>query len=126
MPITQTTTLPASAAQLTLPTPTTPLYLIFIASEDPSTGQPWCSDVRAALPSITTIFSAPSAPHLGVVEVGQKPAWKEVANVYRMDWGVRAIPTLVRYELSDGVVTEVARLVEGELLDRGKIAGLLG
>ena len=36
------------------------------------------------------------------------------------------VPALVRYERVDGVTKEVGRLIEGEILDGGELAGLLG
>ncbi|KAF1949184.1 DUF953 domain protein [Byssothecium circinans] len=126
MPITRAFTLPASATQLSLPNANAPLYLIFISSKHPDTGLPWCPDVRAAMPNVEAAFSAPDAPHLAIVEVGQKPEWKDTTNVFRTKWNVQAIPALVRYERKvDGAVGDVGRLVEGELLDQSRIEGFI-
>jgi len=65
--------IPASAQHLALPEAgQAPLFIAFISSILPSTGQPWCSDVEAALPSIITAFSPLDAPPLAFVEVGQR------------------------------------------------------
>jgi hypothetical protein len=48
------------------------LFVCFISSTDPSTKQPWCPDVRAALPQLEKAFSSQDAPKLAYVHVGQK------------------------------------------------------
>lgn len=74
MPIITDFQLPASAQSITLPEgPNSELFIAFIASNDTVTGQPWCPDVRAALPHIRTAFTADDAPTVALVEVGQKP-----------------------------------------------------
>jgi hypothetical protein len=49
--------------------------------------------------------------------------WKEMNNVYRKVWGINAVPTLVRYQRVDGIVTATGRLVEGEIMDENKLFG---
>jgi hypothetical protein len=44
-------------------------------------------------------------------------------NVYRKVWGINAVPTLVRYQRVDGIVTATGRLVEGEIMDENKLFG---
>lgn len=72
MPFVSDFTLPESANRLPLDS-NTALFVAFISSNDPVTKQPWCPDVRAALPRLHAAFSGADAPKLAVVEVGQKP-----------------------------------------------------
>ncbi|KAF2849820.1 hypothetical protein T440DRAFT_451430 [Plenodomus tracheiphilus IPT5] len=113
-----------------------PIFLLFLASNDPATGKPWCEDVRAALPVVRRLFGADGDGGEGeegavarvevrFVYVGGKEGWKVKDNVYRTTWGVDAIPCLTRYEWVDGRVVEVGRLVEGELLDEGRVKGFV-
>lgn len=86
------------------------------------TNEPWCPDVRAALPVIEAVFSGDvGGEHVRFVYVGQKDEWKKMDNVYRTTWAIDAVPCLVRYEMRDGVVVEVGRMKEGELLDAQRI-----
>jgi hypothetical protein len=39
---------------------------------------------------------------------------------------LNAVPSLVRFEAVDGVVKEVGRLVEGEILDRVRLGKFIG
>lgn len=72
MPITKNLALPSSAKELAL-TSASKLFIAFISSPDPITKQPWCPDVRDALPHINKAFAGDDAPELAIVEVGQKP-----------------------------------------------------
>lgn len=73
MPILKNFTLPASAKLLEIPEPPhSKLFLAFISGNDPITNQPWCTDVRAALPHIDAAFNLPDAPSLAYVSVGQR------------------------------------------------------
>lgn len=73
MPITKNFTLPGSAKLLEVPEgPNSKLFLAFISGDDPITKQPWCPDVRAALPHIDAAFTAPDAPTVAYVSVGEK------------------------------------------------------
>ncbi|KAL3457688.1 hypothetical protein BJX64DRAFT_268458 [Aspergillus heterothallicus] len=127
MPILTDFLLPASAKELIFPTASTagPFFLSFHASVDPATGKPWCPDVVAALPVLKETFSPEHAPTVAFVQVGQKPEWKDPANVFRTKWNLTAVPTLIRYESADGVVEEVGRLVEGQLLDRARLSAFV-
>ncbi|CAG8902980.1 unnamed protein product [Penicillium egyptiacum] len=120
MPITKNLTLPSSAKELAL-TPDSKLFIAFISSPDPITKQPWCPDVRDALPHINKAFAGDDAPELAIIEVGQKPEWNNPQNVYRTTWGTQNIPALVRYEKVNGEVAETGRLVEGEILNKEKL-----
>jgi hypothetical protein len=44
-------------------------------------------------------------------------------NVYRKVWGINAVPTLLRYQRINGIVTATGRLVEGEIMDENKLFG---
>lgn len=72
MPITKNLTLPSSTKELAL-TSASKLFIAFISSPDPITKQPWCPDVRDAMPHINKTFAADDAPELAIIEVGQKP-----------------------------------------------------
>lgn len=47
--------------------------------------------------------------------------WRDLGNVYRKHWDVRAVPQLVRYQRVEGEVKAVGRLVEGEIIDEVKL-----
>ncbi|KAL4958107.1 hypothetical protein BDW69DRAFT_154660 [Aspergillus filifer] len=120
-------TLPPSISDLfsSYPGDNTPFFLSFLASTDPNTGKPWCPDVEAALPRLNEIFSDSRGRSCGYVYVGQKDAWKDHSNVFRTKWGVRCVPTLVRYEVVGGEVREIGRLEEGEILDLERLKGFV-
>ncbi|KAL5120654.1 hypothetical protein ACEQ8H_001402 [Pleosporales sp. CAS-2024a] len=116
---------PSSAQHL--PVSTEPVFILFLASNDPGTNQPWCSDVRAALPGLNKLFSEPSSPIVHYAYVGAKEEYKGVAsNRYRTGWNVACIPLLARYERVGDMVNEVNRLVEDELLDEKRVRALVG
>ncbi|KKK24885.1 hypothetical protein P175DRAFT_0434107 [Aspergillus ochraceoroseus IBT 24754] len=117
MPIITDFKLPSSADTLDISV----FFISFHASPDPNTRKPWCPDVAAALPYLQEAFSAPNAPQVAFVDVGQRDEWREPFNVYRTKWNVSNLPTLVRYEQVDGKTTEVGRLVEGEILDKVRL-----
>ncbi|KAF1351511.1 hypothetical protein EJ07DRAFT_138035 [Lizonia empirigonia] len=123
MPIQPAFPLPPTPQHLPLasPSPSTTLFLAFLASPDPATQQSWCPDVRAALPHLQRVFGGLEAPVLGYVEVGLKDEWRDPRNVCRTVWGVRAVPTVVGFRRVGGAAREVGRLVEGECADEGKV-----
>ena len=47
--------------------------------------------------------------------------WKDPNNVYRTEWRIRCVPTVVRYGKVDGKVKETGRLEEAEILDAKKL-----
>ncbi|KAI9147241.1 Thioredoxin domain-containing protein C21C3.12c [Paramyrothecium foliicola] len=123
MPAVNGFSLPASPAALA-PSQDT-FFIAFITSDDPSTGQAWCPDVRAALPHLKAAFSEASSPDVAFVQVGQRPEWKDPSNVFRTKWNVNNVPSLVRYERADGQVKETGRLVEDEILDEQRLKAFL-
>ncbi|KAJ5460195.1 uncharacterized protein N7458_001747 [Penicillium daleae] len=126
MPIIKNFTLPASARLLEVPdAPNAKLFLAFISGDDVITKQPWCPDVRAALPHIDAAFTAPDAPTVALVSVGEKPVWKDPKNIYRTQWNVNNVPALVRYQRINGEVSETARLIEAEILNKAKLEAFL-
>ncbi|KAK1541976.1 hypothetical protein CPAR01_05363 [Colletotrichum paranaense] len=127
MPIISDFKLPEDASALGRYTTnsTAPFFITFTTSDHPDTGESWCPDVRAALPRIIAAFSPSSAPEMAFVEVGQRPEWRVPTNVFRTKWNVNNVPTIVRFELSDGELKETARLVEGEILDEKQLRGLI-
>lgn len=147
MPIQDHFPLPSSAQELPLGDDSTAkLFIAFISSKDPTTKQSWCPDVRAALPRLDAEFTGRHRPELAYVHVGQRPEyvpnrgrrapteyrvtncslrWKIPNNLYRKVWNVNFVPTLVRYQRVNGKVVEKGRLVEGELLDPGKLRTLV-
>ncbi|CAI7589381.1 unnamed protein product [Penicillium pancosmium] len=126
MPVIRNFSLPASAKLLELPeASTSKLFLAFISGDDAITKQPWCPDVRAALPYIDTAFATPDAPTVAMVSVGQKPEWKDPKNVYRSLWNVNNVPALVRYQRVNGEVVETGRLIEGQILDKVKLQSFI-
>ena len=83
MPVQDPFQIPNSAQDLPLANdPHATFFLNFIASISPETKQPWCPDVRAALPLIDAAFSADNAPEVGYVHVGQKPEYVNAAGAY--------------------------------------------
>ncbi|RMJ22207.1 hypothetical protein PHISP_06926 [Aspergillus sp. HF37] len=123
MPLIPAFPTPQSPAQLPLPPAeyAAKVFVAFISSQDPETNQPWCPDVRAAMPFIEAVFAGEDALGLVVVEVGQKPEWKDPQNTYRTEWNITSIPSLVRYERVDGEPAETGRLVEGGILSVEKL-----
>ncbi|KAF3934441.1 hypothetical protein ABW19_dt0200184 [Dactylella cylindrospora] len=113
-----------------------PIFVLFIASNDPATGQPWCPDVRAALPVIERVFEEDDEEKLWyVVEVGVKEVWKQPlpVNEIKKAWGIGNIPTLARYDLvnvdkpdGEGQLARFTRkfLVEEECEDEELLRGL--
>ncbi|KAJ5199642.1 hypothetical protein N7472_004846 [Penicillium cf. griseofulvum] len=124
MPIIKNFTLPSSVKELAL-SPASKLFIAFISGPDPISKQPWCPDVRDALPHINEAFTGDDAPELALIEVGQKPEWNNPQNVYRTTWGTKNIPALVRYQQVNGEVTETGRLVEGEILDKQRLLAFI-
>ncbi|KAJ5107699.1 hypothetical protein N7456_004374 [Penicillium angulare] len=126
MPVIRDFTLPANLGLLELPEgPNAKLYVAFYSGNDATTKQPWCPDVRAAIPHIDAAFSAQDAPAVAIVSVGEKAEWKDPKNAYRTTWNVQNIPALLRVERVDGKVSQTGKLVEDEITDKAKLAAFL-
>ncbi|OSS47243.1 hypothetical protein B5807_09805 [Epicoccum nigrum] len=126
MPIQDNFPIPSSAQELPISNDTdAKLFLCFISGTDPATDQPWCPDVRAALPKLQKVFESEGAHTLLYVHVGQKPEWKDQGNVYRTKWSVKAVPQLVRYQWVDGEIKATGQLVENDVLDEEKLAAFV-
>ncbi|KAJ6258366.1 hypothetical protein Dda_6406 [Drechslerella dactyloides] len=105
-----------------------PLFIFFIASDDPVTNQPWCPDVRAAIAPVQKAFSEDQREHNFATIRIAKEEWKNPTNKFRLQWGLQAIPTLARYSLMtvDGEsFPSIRMLVEAECLDEVKLSGLM-
>ncbi|KAK6836903.1 hypothetical protein PG990_014366 [Apiospora arundinis] len=124
MPILRTFDLPESPDALSFSEPK-PVFLLFIASKDPATGQSWCPDVRASLPHIEAAFAANDAPTVAFVEVGQKPEWRERNNVFRTKWNVNNVPTLARFEQVKGKVVEKGRMTEDGIMNSATLKAFM-
>ncbi|EME81560.1 uncharacterized protein MYCFIDRAFT_9434, partial [Pseudocercospora fijiensis CIRAD86] len=98
------------------------LFIVFLSSNDPHTGQPWHPDVRLALPSLETTFSHKDKRAI-FVPVGLP----EERNPWRKDpWRIINIPTVARYERDyTGQIKEVGRLIERNILDARRLQQLV-
>ncbi|CAG9984459.1 unnamed protein product [Clonostachys byssicola] len=124
MPILKSFSLPDSESALPV-VQDKPLFVVFLSPDDPETKQPWCSDVRAALPLLNQTFSGPSSPEAAYIEVGPRPEYKKPDNYFRTKWNIHNIPTVVRYELRDGKVQEIGRLIENEVIENNNLQSLV-
>lgn len=74
--------LPSSPSALQIPnekekdSPPSNFFIAFLASKDPLTNQPWCPDVRAALPILEATFQEPTTSQ-GEGEEGKKEGSKK-------------------------------------------------
>ncbi|KAG6031979.1 hypothetical protein E4U41_007365 [Claviceps citrina] len=126
MPISRDFTLPSSPDDLDIPAHADAhTFLIFISSNDPQTRQPWCPDVRASWPHVVAAFESQISPTLNVVEVGQRSEWNNPDNVFRKNWSVNTVPTLVKYRRLDGKVVEASRLDETGIMNVGALHAFL-
>jgi hypothetical protein len=48
--------------------------------------------------------------------------WKALDNVYRKEWNINAVPTLVRYQRVGREVKETGRLVEADVVNDSKFS----
>ena len=48
-------------------------------------------------------------------------SWKQPDNPHKLNWGISAIPTVIRFELRDGKAEEVDRLVEADVYAEGRL-----
>jgi len=118
-------------------------YILFIVDNDAATGQPWCPDVRAALPVVEKYFAQHPDLSISAASVGSRVEyvsslfhlpqhlilthvcmWRDPANKkWKTTWGIRAVPTLVKYtraeESEEGILQ--AQLVELDAADEEKL-----
>ena len=87
--------------------------VLFVSGNDAATGQGWCPDCRRAEPGVVRAAAAAGAALL-VVDVGEKPAWKDSGHPFRTDEALqlRCIPTLLGWDAGAG------RAVEGKRSDK--------
>ncbi|KAK5659851.1 hypothetical protein OQA88_13314 [Cercophora sp. LCS_1] len=100
-------------------------YIFFIVDNDAATGQPWCPDVRAALPVVEKYFAQHPNLSVSAVSVGSRAAWKDplTSKLWRSTWGIKAVPTLVKYtraENGEEILQE--QLVETDAAVEEKLA----
>ncbi|TIA92168.1 hypothetical protein E3P99_00760 [Wallemia hederae] len=86
------------------------------AVETPSTtylvfSEPWCPDCRNIDGLLKQYFDREGAPLAQIVRVGDVAEWKSPNNVFRTQWNVNSIPTIIRYDNGN----ESGRLVESEI-----------
>lgn len=112
MPIQNDFTLPASAQELPLlEDPGSKIFVTFNASADPSTGQPWCPDVRVAIPVLEAAFTTADSHTLLVEEVGQRPGY-----VRRPFHKSDHLYSFFTYINSDSWLTRVFNHIDGRIL----------
>jgi thiol-disulfide isomerase/thioredoxin len=95
------------------------LILIFMANDDPKTGQSWCPDCAKAKPIIDEVMKEFKHCDVAYVLVGARDEWKRNDNPYRLhELKVTNVPTVINMRSN-------ARLVESECFDREKLRKLL-
>lgn len=79
-------------------------YLVFFSAKDPQTGQPWCPDCRAALPSIEEMFKENSNLDALLLDVTRQE-WKDETNLheFRTRYDVQSVPTIVKWQNVSGL-----------------------
>lgn len=93
---------------------------IFKGSNDPATGVSWCDDCELAEPFITAALKKVTDRPVLVCEVGQREDWRgRPEHLYRNlpSTRLQGVPTVIRYLYG----SEVARLVEGQLLNQAMV-----
>ncbi|XP_054008999.1 thioredoxin domain-containing protein 17-like [Hylaeus anthracinus] len=76
-----------------------PVYVLYSGTKLPN-GKSWCPDCVEAEPFIEEGFKvAPETAHLVVVEVGDRPYWKDLNCPFRTNstTKLRVLPTLARW-----------------------------
>ncbi|KZC13322.1 PREDICTED: thioredoxin domain-containing protein 17-like [Dufourea novaeangliae] len=76
-----------------------PVYVLYSGTKLPN-GKSWCSDCVEAEPFIEEgIKAAPESVHLVVVEVGDRPLWKDLNCPFRKNstTKLKVLPTLARW-----------------------------
>lgn len=105
MPVLNNFTAPSSATQLSLPQDLkNKFFIAFISSLDTATKQPWCPDVRRALPHINAAFSSSDGSAVALVEVGQRPEYVAWSNRPRLLLFTNTIPAFLQNETDFRVI----------------------
>ncbi|GAA5905551.1 uncharacterized protein JCM6883_005366 [Sporobolomyces salmoneus] len=98
-----------------------PHYLIFVSSIDPSSGRMWCGDCRDTQQSIEKLVPDTQSQ---LVFVGERQEWKSPDSPWRKaPFNLSAIPTIIKVEQADSLQSSIEsapRLVEGDLRDESK------
>ncbi|GAA5877870.1 hypothetical protein JCM16303_000267 [Sporobolomyces ruberrimus] len=100
-----------------------PHYLVFLSSVDPSSGQMWCGDCRDTQSTIEQLVPDNQSQ---LVFVGEKQEWKSPDSPWRKaPFNLKAIPTIIKVEESSkdslqSSIESAPRLVEGDLRDESK------
>eukprot|EP01023_Acetabularia_acetabulum_P008864 TRINITY_DN1388_c0_g3_i1.p1 TRINITY_DN1388_c0_g3~~TRINITY_DN1388_c0_g3_i1.p1 ORF type:complete len:275 (+),score=39.69 TRINITY_DN1388_c0_g3_i1:243-1067(+) len=76
-----------------------PHYVLFTASLDPNTNEPWCPDCRRSLSVIRQVVAAAGGSLLEIM-VGERGVWKSPDHPFRHDQLLKltGIPTLTRWQ----------------------------
>ncbi|KAG4074582.1 hypothetical protein HA402_004453 [Bradysia odoriphaga] len=77
-----------------------PINIYFTGSKD-DTGKSWCPDCVEALPFVEkALTSSDPNTHFIYCDVGDRPFWKDMKNVFRLDkkTHLSVIPTLIRWD----------------------------
>ncbi|GAA5994865.1 hypothetical protein JCM5350_001730 [Sporobolomyces pararoseus] len=101
-----------------------PHYLVFLSSIDPSSGQMWCADCRDTQSTIEKLVPENQSQ---LVFVGEKQEWKSPESPWRQaPFNLKAIPTIIKVEQASSKdslqssIETAPRLVEGDLRDEAK------
>ncbi|SCV67746.1 BQ2448_5357 [Microbotryum intermedium] len=101
-----------------------PFFLTFYASIDPSTGESWCIDCRKAQPVIDQ--HVPEA-NSALVFVGDRSEWK--SSPLREAFGISRVPTIVKLTSKPSATSfsesASSHLVESDILDQTKLKQFL-
>jgi thiol-disulfide isomerase/thioredoxin len=76
-------------------------FILFLADNDPTTGQSWCPDCVRAEPVIyKTLEEFPEEVKLIRAYAGDRPTWRTPAHPWRVDsrFKLTGVPTLVRWD----------------------------
>lgn len=97
---------------------TTPIYVLYTGTKLPDTGESWCPDCVEAEPFIEKGFeAAPENTLLVIVEVGDRPFWKDHNCPFRTNpvTKLKVLPTLARWGTQKRL--EGDQLLNLELID---------
>ncbi|GAA6061894.1 hypothetical protein JCM10212_004712 [Sporobolomyces blumeae] len=106
--------------------PSSPHFLVFLSSVDPSTGKMWCGDCRDVEQVVDKVV--PQGDQSQLVFVGERAEWKDSNSPWRQPpFNLSAIPTIVKVTASpaasslDSHIESAPRLVENEMKDEAKL-----